>query len=67
MSLTVKYGVLLSILIALLEGYVLFENRSASNVCLIIFILMSLAPDWPVFYVIFSYDMKQNFDNISNG
>ena len=31
-----------------------------------IFILTSLPPDWSMFNVIFSYDVRQNFNNISN-
>ena len=51
MSLSVKYG----------PGY--FDRDQLQMLVSFhdIFKLMSLASDWLVFYLIFSYDMKQNF------
>ena len=67
-SLSVKYGFVLSIFIAYiggLPGYSGIDQLEMPVLFQDTIILMSLASDWSMFDMIFSYDVKQNFKNLS--
>ena len=68
LSLSIKYGFVLSIIVAQLEGLPGYSGTDwiveMSVLFQAIVILTSLASDWSTIDVIFSYDVRQNSDNI---